>query len=698
MTAKHATTWGIRVGLVALLVLALPPATAGGEELTDEQALEEEQLTTTASTSDFTTSSFSPGTSYLNVYAIPGSASSAGIDLVAQLWDGYTWDNLDGRSVTITLGGASATGTTDANGKFEATLPLPSGGGTATATFAGDGTYTAASDSREVAGGATAPLDLFIVMDESGSMGDDQTALRANIDTIITQMRTKVDLQVGVVGFGQNSTHAPVPAGLGHFHLPAEDDQATIESALDEFITSGGYEPGFHATTVAMGSNNGVRPSAGACVMLFGDENSSQDREATLSEALASLAANNAALFAITGNDAGYKQLAADSGGQWFDISAFRSDPQPTFDAIVDSCITVVLQRPDLTATIDDGTDTVGDGEAATYDVTGTNAGVSDVTGVELTATLPANTTFVSASGGGTLSGDTVTWPTVDLVAGASTTQQLTVTVSGAVGDTVTVSAVVADDGANGPDLTPANNSDTDTDTIVNRAPVADAGGPYVVDEGSTISFDGTGSSDPDGDALTYAWSFAGDSLTGPTPSVAAVDDLETTATLTVTDPHEASDTDDAMVTVNNVAPTVQDGPDWTIDLDGEGIDIGAGFSDPGAADTHTATVDWGDGSTDDGTVDQDARRVSGSHTYGEDGDYVITVCVEDDDGGTGCSETTVTFQAVEVLPEVLEQEPTLAATGADSLRLLQTAAAALLLGGALLLIGRRRENRRGVT
>jgi PKD repeat protein len=48
----------------------------------------------------------------------------------------------------------------------------------------------------------------------------------------------------------------------------------------------------------------------------------------------------------------------------------------------------------------------------------------------------------------------------------------------------------------------------------VNRAPTANPGGPYSGVAGSPLLFDGSASSDPDGDALTYAWDF-GDGATG---------------------------------------------------------------------------------------------------------------------------------------------------------------------------------------
>lgn len=73
--------------------------------------------------------------------------------------------------------------------------------------------------------------------------------------------------------------------------------------------------------------------------------------------------------------------------------------------------------------------------------------------------------------------------------------------------------------------------------TEQNRAPIADADGPYSGVAGLPISFDGSGSSDPDGDALTYAWDFGdGGTATGSMASHSYAVGGSYAVALTVTD------------------------------------------------------------------------------------------------------------------------------------------------------------------
>ena len=98
-----------------------------------------------------------------------------------------------------------------------------------------------------------------------------------------------------------------------------------------------------------------------------------------------------------------------------------------------------------------------------------------------------------------------------------------------------------------------------------NRAPIADAGSDASGTSGDTLTLDGSGSSDPDGDALTFAWLIA-DAPAGSTaalsdagaPSPTLTPDLvgAYTVTLTVDDGNGGVDSD-AVSYTHLTLPTI---------------------------------------------------------------------------------------------------------------------------------------------
>jgi PKD repeat protein len=92
-----------------------------------------------------------------------------------------------------------------------------------------------------------------------------------------------------------------------------------------------------------------------------------------------------------------------------------------------------------------------------------------------------------------------------------------------------------------------------------NQPPVADAGPGQVLEAtGGTTSFtlDATGSSDPDGDVLTYAWSDADGNAVGSEATVSVARALGShTFTLTVTDPGAMHSSDSVSITIQDTTP-----------------------------------------------------------------------------------------------------------------------------------------------
>ncbi|MBN2461077.1 MAG: T9SS type A sorting domain-containing protein, partial [Candidatus Cloacimonetes bacterium] len=139
---------------------------------------------------------------------------------------------------------------------------------------------------------------------------------------------------------------------------------------------------------------------------------------------------------------------------------------------------------------------------------------------------------------------------------------------------------------------------DTDTDMVtitvlfVNQPPVADAGGDQNVYEGDLVQLDGSGSYDPDGQAITYLWTappeiiLSDPSIVNPTFTAPDVTmDQVFTISLTVDDQYGGRDTAvdevDIQVLFVNQPPIADAGDDQTVD---EGVLVqldGSGSWDP---------------------------------------------------------------------------------------------------------------------
>ena len=215
-----------------------------------------------------------------------------------------------------------------------------------------------------------------------------------------------------------------------------------------------------------------------------------------------------------------------------------------------------------------------------------------------------------------------------------------------------------------------------------NNAPTANAGEDQTVNANTTVTLDGSESSDPDGDALTYAWSGPDDiELTDADTDTATF--TTTTAqigepltfTLTVTDPGGKSGSDDIEITVQQAAvfffggggggggggtpptspgqqdpnsdPTANAGPDQhvpsgnnvTVNLDGSGSSDPDGdtltyrWAKTGGTYDGTASISIGNGETTSFTLPDDA-------TVGET--LIITLTVNDGKGGSDTDEVEI--------------------------------------------------------
>ena len=172
-------------------------------------------------------------------------------------------------------------------------------------------------------------------------------------------------------------------------------------------------------------------------------------------------------------------------------------------------------------------------------------------------------------------------------------------------------------------------------------AVIANAGSAHVINEGDSVTLNGSNSLNSDASPLTFSWDLNGDEIYGDVvgenltvdwvilQSFGIIDNGTYTIGLQVDDGKGGVDTSTTTITVNNKAPVLSTTGSATVNQ-GSVYTLNLSVVDPGA-DTITGwTINWGDGAID--TIVGNPSTVT--HTYTNSGfTYNILASATDEDG-----------------------------------------------------------------
>jgi PKD repeat protein len=160
--------------------------------------------------------------------------------------------------------------------------------------------------------------------------------------------------------------------------------------------------------------------------------------------------------------------------------------------------------------------------------------------------------------------------------------------------------------------------------TWENQPPVSDPNGPYSGIEGAAILFCGSGSYDPDGSIISFAWDFGdGNTGTGESPAYTYAQNGTYNVTLVVTDNEGATDTKTTTATIDDTEPTADFAGTPTSGLKPLAVD----FSDSSTSYDGIAAWEWdfGDGYT--------STEQNPTHVYTTEDSYTVSFAVYEADG-----------------------------------------------------------------
>lgn len=323
---------------------------------------------------------------------------------------------------------------------------------------------------------------------------------------------------------------------------------------------------------------------------------------------------------------------------EWLEalVVADSASEEPNFDdnyLFIDSPVDA---EATLAVSIAPGTTSATEGDSVDYTIVVTNQGPSQATDVDVAVVIPDILDITDF-----LVNDVPSQADqLDLNPGES----ITLTVTALTLEDSGGAALLVDAEADAWEAPLAANSDQSL-TIANANPTAVFSGTMAVNEGEwgilSVLVDDPGLFD----SLEVAWDLDNDSdfddgsdarvlfdarsIDGPATRPVAV---------RVRDDDGGEVTINGVVTIVNVAPVVESQPRKRGPYN-EPVIIDFDFVDTSPSDSHTARVDWGDGTVENVPVAARSALGQASHTYNKVGDFNIKVCVADGSGAQGCTQ-----------------------------------------------------------
>ena len=167
--------------------------------------------------------------------------------------------------------------------------------------------------------------------------------------------------------------------------------------------------------------------------------------------------------------------------------------------------------------------------------------------------------------------------------------------------------------------------SESATVSVTNVAPTLSVDGASSGQEAQACTFEAD-TSDVEADTVSVTWDFGdGETGSGDEVTYAWTDDGTYTVTVTASDEDGGETTETFNISISNRAPTLQVSASATSGDEGDSFAFSAVTSDV-TDDTVSVTWDFGDGQT--------ANGLAVTHTFTDDGTFVVEVIASDEDGG----------------------------------------------------------------